>query len=55
VSDETGKVVLIDDESPFGPVEATWERWTRGNPQALGWDDPITENPDLNATEIWEI
>jgi spore coat protein A, manganese oxidase len=22
---------------------------------ALKWDDPITENPALNATEIWEI
>ncbi len=26
-----------------------------GNPVTLGWDDPITENPALNATEIWEI
>ncbi len=26
-----------------------------GNPIHLGWDDPITENPTLNATEIWEI
>ena len=21
----------------------------------LDWDDPITENPALNATEIWEL
>ena len=21
----------------------------------LGWDDPITENPALDATEIWEL
>ncbi len=26
-----------------------------GNPVRLGWDDPITENPALGATEIWEI
>jgi spore coat protein A len=26
-----------------------------GNPLHLGWDDPITENPALGATEIWEI
>ena len=26
-----------------------------GNPVHLGWDDPITENPALGATEIWEI
>ncbi len=26
-----------------------------GNPTHLGWDDPITENPALNATEVWEI
>jgi FtsP/CotA-like multicopper oxidase with cupredoxin domain len=21
----------------------------------LGWDDPISENPDLNAIEVWEM
>ncbi|MBI1735725.1 MAG: multicopper oxidase domain-containing protein [Candidatus Rokubacteria bacterium] len=26
-----------------------------GNPVALRWEDPITENPGLGATEIWEI
>jgi spore coat protein A, manganese oxidase len=26
-----------------------------GNPVSLGWDDPITENPALNATEVWEM
>jgi bilirubin oxidase len=28
---------------------------TNGNPVAMGWDDPITENPALNSIEIWEI
>jgi bilirubin oxidase len=26
-----------------------------GTPVHKGWDDPITENPALNATEIWEM
>jgi spore coat protein A, manganese oxidase len=26
-----------------------------GNPVHLGWDHPITENPALGATEVWEI
>jgi FtsP/CotA-like multicopper oxidase with cupredoxin domain len=26
-----------------------------GNPVHKMWDDPITENPALNATEVWEI
>ena len=27
----------------------------QGNPVNLSWDHPITENPALGATEIWEI
>jgi spore coat protein A len=26
-----------------------------GTPVPLGWDNPITENPTLGSTEIWEI
>jgi bilirubin oxidase len=26
-----------------------------GGPVSRGWDDPITENPALGATEIWEL
>jgi spore coat protein A, manganese oxidase len=26
-----------------------------GNPRNLSWDEPITENPALGATEVWEI
>jgi FtsP/CotA-like multicopper oxidase with cupredoxin domain len=26
-----------------------------GIPVHKGWDDAITEHPDLNATEIWEM
>ncbi|MDF3292680.1 multicopper oxidase family protein [Streptomyces silvisoli] len=27
----------------------------KGNPVPMGWGDPITENPAVGATEIWEI
>jgi bilirubin oxidase len=27
----------------------------KGDPVHLGWDDPITEHPELGATETWEI
>jgi bilirubin oxidase len=27
----------------------------QGNPVPLGWDDPITENPAIGTTEIWEM
>jgi len=27
----------------------------QGRPKPLGWHDPITENPEPGATEIWEI
>ncbi len=39
-----------------GPIEAllgTVDR--RGNGVPLEWDQPITENPVLGATEVWEI
>jgi spore coat protein A len=26
-----------------------------GSPVVLGWDDPITENPAVGATEVWEM
>jgi FtsP/CotA-like multicopper oxidase with cupredoxin domain len=26
-----------------------------GTPRALGWDDAITENPAVGATEVWEM
>ena len=39
-----------------GPREATLGTLdAAGNPVPLEWDDPITENPALGATEIWEI
>jgi bilirubin oxidase len=38
-----------------GPESALLGTMVNGTPVMLGWDDPITENPQLNATEIWEI
>jgi spore coat protein A, manganese oxidase len=26
-----------------------------GSPNSLDWDDPISENPDLDAVEVWEM
>jgi bilirubin oxidase len=53
-------VSLNEAESTFpgfdGPVAAllgTLNPDGTGNP--LGWDAPITENPALGATEVWEM
>ena len=56
-TDEDGNVVLdCASGEPFGPAEAdlgTLNPDGTGNP--LGWDEPITENPELGAIEVWEI
>jgi FtsP/CotA-like multicopper oxidase with cupredoxin domain len=56
----TRQVSLNEKASTFpgfdGPVEAllgTLNPDGSGNP--LGWDAPITENPALDATEVWEM
>jgi len=54
--DEDGNVIFDCDGEIFGPTEAllgTLNPDGTGNP--LLWMDPITENPALGATEIWEI
>jgi spore coat protein A len=39
-----------------GPVAAQLGTLDQtGTPVPRGWDDPITENPALDATEVWEI
>jgi spore coat protein A, manganese oxidase len=39
-----------------GPIAATLGTLNAsGEPVPLGWSDPITENPALNAIEIWEL
>ena len=54
--DASGNVVLDPAGEPFGPVAAllgTLDGTGAGIP--LGWDDAVTENPALGATEVWEI
>jgi len=54
---DDGSIVLnCDSDMPFGPTEAmlgTVNPDGTGNP--LEWMEEITENPRLNATEVWEI
>ncbi len=38
-----------------GPVQALLGTLSGGSPVRMLWNDPITENPVLNATETWEI
>src|SRR4029450_6662620 len=35
-------------EAQLGVVDGS------GNPVPKAWGDPITENPDINTTEVWE-
>jgi bilirubin oxidase len=54
--DENGNIVFDPLGEPFGPVRAllgTVDAF--GDPVPLLWDDAITENPALGATEVWEI
>ena len=57
VSTEDGNIVLdCAGGEPFAPAEAdlgTLNPDGSGNP--LGWDEPITENPAVGATEVWEL
>jgi spore coat protein A, manganese oxidase len=56
-SREDGAVILdCDDGEPFGPRQALLGTVGRdGEPIVKRWDDPITENPAVGATEIWEL
>jgi FtsP/CotA-like multicopper oxidase with cupredoxin domain len=53
----TRQVSLNEESSTVfdGPVEALLGTLDDGKPAPLGWDKPITENPALGSTEIWEI
>jgi len=57
VSEQDGNIVLdCAGGEPFGPTHAALGILDAdGNSQPLAWMDPITENPVLNTTEIWEI
>jgi spore coat protein A len=41
--------------APFGPVVSLLGTVTDGRPESLRWKDPITDNPAVGATEIWEL
>ncbi len=55
----TRQVSLNEQASTFGrfdgPVAAVLGTMSGGNPVPRGWMEPITENPAIGATEIWEI
>lgn len=54
--DETGPIVLdCNGGEPFGPRRALLGTVDGDDGEPLGWDDPITENPAVGATEVWEI
>jgi bilirubin oxidase len=38
-----------------GPVQAMLGTYDADGPHPMEWDDPVTETPDLGATEIWEL
>jgi spore coat protein A, manganese oxidase len=55
-TDENGNVVLdCPNGEPFGPRRATLGTVDDGEGTSLGWDDAITENPAVGATEVWEM
>jgi FtsP/CotA-like multicopper oxidase with cupredoxin domain len=56
----TRRVSLNEDDSHvldgIGPRDALLGTVNDdGTPNPLDWDDPITENPDLHAVEVWEM
>jgi spore coat protein A, manganese oxidase len=54
--DANGNIVLdCADGEPFGPKEALLGTLAGSAGVPLHWDDPITENPAVGATELWEL
>src|SRR6266545_1511024 len=54
LASESGENIVLDCEKgePFGPRHALLGTLADG---PLRWDDPITENPAVGATEVWEM
>ena len=46
------KLILFEGEDEYGRLKPMLGTFEKG---ALDWHEPITENPALNATEVWEI
>jgi FtsP/CotA-like multicopper oxidase with cupredoxin domain len=54
--DASGNIVLdCAGGEPFGPKEALLGTLAGSAGVPLHWDDPITENPAVGATELWEL
>jgi spore coat protein A, manganese oxidase len=58
-ADNTRQVSLNEDVShvlpDVGPREALLGTMNGTTPNPLDWDDPLTENPAVGSTEVWEI
>jgi spore coat protein A len=55
-TDANGNIVLdCAGGEPFGPKEALLGTLAGGAGVPRNWDDPITENPAVGATEVWEL
>ena len=46
---------MEDNKEPFGPVAVLLGVMSGEQPAPKRWDDPITENPQADATERWDI
>jgi spore coat protein A len=56
VSEVDGNIILdCEGGEPFGPKEALLGTLAGGTGVPRHWDDPITENPAVGATEVWEM
>jgi bilirubin oxidase len=53
LSEVTSGSPQVPPDSPVHTLLGTLD--SAGRPAPLGWADPVTENPRLNATEIWEL
>ncbi len=55
-TDADGNIVLdCAGGEPFGPTDALLGTLANGAGVPRNWDDPITENPAIGATEVWEL
>jgi FtsP/CotA-like multicopper oxidase with cupredoxin domain len=53
----TRKLALVEEMSSHwdGPAAALLGTVEDGRPEHLEWADPVTENPGLGDTEVWEL
>jgi spore coat protein A len=52
---EPRKLGLFEGSDEYGRLQPLLGGVIEGNIESLTWNDAITENPDLNATEEWEV